>query len=578
MSDTLRIERRPLVDGVDLAGLSTLLQRIYAGRGIQTQAQLDHRLTAMASPSSLKGIERAATLLADAVENQERFLIVGDFDCDGATSTALAVLALRALGAAQVEFLVPDRFRFGYGLTPEIVAVAAGMNPDVLITVDNGIASVDGVAAARRAGIKVVVTDHHLPGNQLPDAHAIVNPNQPGCDFPSKSAAGVGVIFCVMTELRQELRRRHWFNGRGPAEPNMAQFLDLVALGTVADVVPLDKNNRVFVAQGLHRIRAGKCRPGIRALVAIGGRDLDQLAPMDLGFVVGPRLNAAGRLDDMSLGIECLLTASEQRAAELARQLETLNQERKQIELEMKAQADLLVDQWLVTSGGELPWGLCLFDETWHQGVIGLLASRLKERLHRPVIAFAPADEDGQWWKGSARSIPGLHIRDALDSIATARPDVLTRFGGHAMAAGMSVEGARLEEFRGLFDQAVRARLTAADLQAVILTDGELSPTELTLETAHSLRTAGPWGQQFPEPVFDGVFEVQSTRVLGDRHLKLCVGLPGCPVSFDAIAFSTPWADGRPVPLRARLVYRPDINVFRGETRLQLLVSHIAPA
>ncbi|MCP5161597.1 MAG: single-stranded-DNA-specific exonuclease RecJ [Hahellaceae bacterium] len=573
------IQRRRLpADMSGLATLSPLLRRIYATRGVSSLSELDHSLTAMAAPAQMKGIDRAASILAEAVIQRQRLLIVGDFDCDGATSTALGVLALRALGAAHVDFLVPDRFKYGYGLTPEIVAVACERKPDVLITVDNGIASIEGVKAARAAGITVVVTDHHLPGEILPDADAIVNPNQGACDFSSKAAAGVGVIFCVMTVLRKVLRERHWFAETGLKEPNMAQFLDLVALGTVADVVPLDQNNRVFVEQGIRRIRAGNCRPGIRALVQIAGREMSGLTPMDLGFVVGPRLNAAGRLEDMSVGIECLITTSEQRAFDVAKELDSLNQARKQIEQEMKAHAEVLVDEWLTGSGGELPWGLCLYDESWHQGVIGLLASRMKERLHRPVIAFAPADDDAVWLKGSARSIPGLHIRDTLDRVATQRPDILTKFGGHAMAAGMTVAAEHFDEFCRLFDSNVKAALSESDLKALILTDGALAPEELTLETAQMLRLAGPWGQQFPEPVFDGEFLVIQSRVLGGRHLKLVLGLPGHSVVFDAIAFQTEWADGRSLPARVHIVYRPDVNEFRGETRLQLLITHLSPA
>src|SRR5690606_9856774 len=432
-----RIRRREITEHTQANlgnQLPELLQRVYRARGVTQEQELQHQLTLLQRPN-FKGLPEAVALLADAVVAQANVLIVGDFDADGATSCALAVLALRAMGLQNVDFLVPNRFEFGYGLTPEIVAVAAAQQPDMIVTVDNGISSIEGVRAARELGIAVVVTDHHLPGNELPEADAIVNANQPGCPFPSKNLAGVGVIFYVMNALRAELRQMGWFEESGIAEPNMASFLDLVALGTVADVVPLDYNNRILVAQGLQRIRAGVCRPGIKAMLEVAGKQAQRLVASDFGFALGPRLNAAGRLDDMSLGIQCLMCESEQLAREMAAQLDELNRDRKAIETGMQQEAMAMLQKALNADAGSLPWGVCLFDETWHQGVIGILASRIKDKYHRPVIVFADVG-DGQI-KGSARSVPGFHIRDALDAVATRHPQLLQKFGGHAMAAGM---------------------------------------------------------------------------------------------------------------------------------------------
>jgi single-stranded-DNA-specific exonuclease len=412
-----------------------LLHRIYSARGIQHERELQYQLAQLHKPN-FKGLQDAVSILADAVVAGAKIIIIGDFDADGATSSALAVLALRAMGATNVDFLVPNRFEYGYGLTPEIVAVAAAQQPDVIVTVDNGISSIEGVKAARDLGIAVVVTDHHLAGGELPDADAIVNPNQPGCEFPSKNLAGVGVIFYVMNALRGELRNMGWFAESGIAEPNMASFLDLVALGTVADVVPLDYNNRILVSQGLQRIRAGFARPGIKAVLEVAGKPLHKLVASDFGFSLGPRLNAAGRLDDMSLGIQCLLCESDHLAREMAMQMDELNRDRKAIETGMQHEAMTMLQRVLAADETSLPWGVCLFDETWHQGVIGILASRIKDKYHRPTIVFADAG-DGQI-KGSARSIAGFHIRDGLDAIAKRHPHLLQKFGGHAMAAGMT--------------------------------------------------------------------------------------------------------------------------------------------
>lgn len=553
-----------------------LLQRIYSARGVLDERELQYQLAHLHKPG-FKGLSEAVSLLADAVVAQAKILIVGDFDADGATSSALAVLALRAMGLPNVDFLVPNRFEYGYGLTPEIVAVAAAQHPDIILTVDNGISSIEGVNAAHELGIVVIVTDHHLPGAYLPDADAIVNPNQPGCEFPSKNLAGVGVIFYVMNALRGELRQIGWFEEIGIPEPNMASFLDLVALGTVADVVPLDRNNRILVAQGLERIRAGRCRPGIKALIEIAGKQAHRIMASDFGFAMGPRLNAAGRLDDMSLGIQCLLSESEELAREMAAQLDELNRDRKAIETGMQQEAMVMLQKTLAADARDLPWGLCLFDETWHQGVIGILASRIKDKYHRPSIVFADAGDDEI--KGSARSIPGLHIRDALDAVAARHPHLLQKFGGHAMAAGMSLKRENFAEFAQAFDEEVRRQLTENDLQAVIISDGELTIEELSLNTAMQLRNAGPWGQHFPEPLFDGEFFVIQQRKVGEKHLKMTLTLDGKGQQLiDAIAFNVDTAIWpNPQIQRVRLAYKLDINEFRGNTNLQLLVDYIEP-
>lgn len=569
----MRIESRVLPEQLpDLGDLPPLLTRLYAARGVRTARELDRSLRALLPWNLFKGIDRAVQVLRQALELRQSILIVGDFDCDGATASAVAVLGLRALGAARVDYLVPNRFEYGYGLTPEIVEVALQRQPDVLVTVDNGISSVEGVAAARAAGLRVVVTDHHLPGAQLPEADAIVNPSQPGCDFPSKAIAGVGVIFYVLMALRAALREDGWFSPARP-EPNLGELLDLVALGTVADVVPLDANNRILVHQGLARIRAGRCRPGIRALLEVARRPAERLASTDLGFIIGPRLNAAGRLDDMSLGIECLLTDDEQAARDMAGELDSLNRDRKAIEQGMQQQALQMLDSASLQES-ELPFGLCLFDPQWHQGVIGILASRLKERYHRPVIAFADAG-DGQI-KGSARSIAGLHIRDALDSVAAANPGLISKFGGHAMAAGLSLPSAHFADFCAAFDREVRRHLSAEDLTGRLLCDGELAVDEFNLQLAAALRDAGPWGQHFPEPGFHGEFNLIQQRLVGERHLKMVLQPNGGTEVLDAIAFNIDpevWPD--PTIRRARLVYSLDVNEYRGRQSLQLMVRHL---
>jgi len=569
------IVRRPLpqTDSLNSADLPDLLRRIFRARGITREELIDHSLKRLQSVDQLQQVDLAARYLADAVMEGQRILIVGDFDADGATSTAVGILGLRAMGARHVDFLVPNRFDYGYGLSPEIVEVAKGMSPDVLVTVDNGISSVEGVAAARQAGMRVIVTDHHLPGAELPQADAIVNPNAPGCVFPSKNLAGVGVIFYVLTAVRRELRTRNWFATRRIPEPNLADLLDIVALGTVADVVPLDHNNRILVQQGLMRIRAGRTRPGIQALIDVSNRRRQSLVAADLGFAIAPRLNAAGRLEDMSIGIECLLTDSPHMARDLALQLDEFNQSRKLIESEMQEQAMLALNSLHLREGGDLPWGICLFDENWHQGVIGILASRIKERLHRPVITFAPSDEE--LIKGSARSIPGFHMRDALDVVSKRYPGLLVKFGGHAMAAGMTLARERFDEFARAFDETVKTLLNEEDLNASIVTDGPLRAEEFSLETAQLIRDAAPWGQHFPEPLFDGEFDLIEQRIVGGRHLKMVLREPGSGQYLDGIAFNVDTRQWPRETRRVRLAYKLDINLYRGKQSLQLLVDYL---
>ena len=558
--------------------LPPLVRRIYSQRPLAALTELELTLSQLIPPARLKGIDAAVDLLEAALKEGERLLIVADFDADGATSCALALTVLRAFGCAHVDYIVPNRFEYGYGLTPEIVELAKGKNPDLIITVDNGISSIEGIESARAAGIKTLVTDHHLPGRELPAADAIVNPNQPGCEFPSKSIAGVGVIFYVILALRSRLRDNGWFTSKGIPEPNLAEQLDLVALGTVADVVALDHNNRILVSEGIKRIRAGRARPGILSLLTLAKRNFSTLAASDLGFAVGPRLNAAGRLDDMSTGIECLLTQSEHEAHEYALELDGMNKDRRDIEAGMREQAFALVDQ-LAFDADDLPAGLSLFDERWHQGVVGIVASRIKERCHRPVIAFALADADDpeSELKGSARSIPGFHIRDALDAVAAANPGLVTKFGGHAMAAGLSLSRANFDAFAQAFAAEATRVLSPELLQATIVSDGELSAEELTLGCAADLAAAGPWGQAFPEPTFHGRFKLQQQRRLGENHLKMVLSPLGDDgFLVDAIAFGVSEADWpASSATEIELAYRLNINEFRGARTLQLMVEHL---
>lgn len=568
----LVIERRAARGNeiTDLA-LHPVLRRAYAARGVCDSQVLALTLDRLMPVGTLDSVDAAVALILE--HRERRILVVGDFDADGATSTALIVRCLRAWGFASVEFLVPNRFEFGYGLTPEIVGLAAERNPSLIVTVDNGISSIAGVAAARARGIQVLVTDHHLPGPSLPDADVIVNPNVPGSQFGSRSLAGVGVAFYVMAAVRREI------DARGTVVmPPVTDFLDLVALGTVADLVPLDENNRVLVAQGIRRIRAGRAVPGLRALLELGKRSAAAVTAADLGFTIGPRLNAAGRLDDMSIGIRCLLADSDAEAMALATRLDQLNVERREIEARMQGVALAAVKGLREPDANAATrHGVCLFDADWHQGVVGLVASRIKDRVRRPVIAFA-RNADGTL-RGSARSVPGIHIRDVLDSIAARHPELISRFGGHAMAAGLSLEEQHLDAFARAFDEEVARWHDPSIPSNRVETDGELTSDEIALDTAQALRDGGPWGQAFPEPCFDGVFAIKSARVVGDKHLKLWVTTHDQSRNFDAIAFNFKGSDESP-PLPAgdvRLVYRLDINEYKGERRLQLLVDHVLP-
>lgn len=574
------IQRRSSNNALKLPdSLHPLLRRVFLGRNIESPDELELGLANMLAPELLKGMEGAVALLVRALQDKKRLLIVSDFDTDGATSCVLAMLALRQMGCSHVDYIVPNRFDYGYGLTPEIVELAATKNPDLIITVDNGISSVDGVLAAKNLGMEVLITDHHLPAKITPAADAIVNPNQHGCDFPSKSLAGVGVIFYVMLALRAELRKIGWFEQEKIPEPNMADLLDLVALGTVADVVPLDRNNRIFVDEGLKRIRAGRTRPGILAMLEIANRNVGSLTASDLGFAVGPRLNAAGRLDDMSTGIECLLNDGKSTAYKFALQLDDMNKDRKQIEADMRDQAFEYL-QGLSFDQNDMPPAICIHNADWHQGVVGILASRVKDKYHRPVVAFAEAvnAKTGEIeLKGSARSIKGFHIRDALDAVASHNPGLLSKFGGHAMAAGLSLEKSQFEKFSLAFQEEAARLLDDDQLQARIVSDGEVEPEYLSLDTAAALCWASPWGQEFPEPLFDGRFKIVEHRRVGERHLKMVLSPLLDPTrQIDAIAFnvdSALWPTEEQSEIE--IAYKMDVNEFRGNQTLQLMVEHI---
>jgi len=568
------IKRRPDVAISErINELPPILQRIYAQRGISSEEEIDHSLTKALPPGKLLNVEAGVDLIYRCMSNDQAILIVGDFDADGATSTALFLRALKAFGYSNIHYLVPNRFEFGYGLTPEIVEVAAQSNPALIITVDNGISSIEGVKAARDKGFDVLITDHHLPGKELPDANVIINPNQLNDEFPSKHLAGVGVVFYVLSALRALLREKDWFAEKNIPEPNLAQFLDIVAIGTVADVAKLDYNNRILVDQGLRRIRANKCCAGTRALLSVAGKKLFRISSTDLGFVIGPRLNAAGRLEDMSLGIECLLTDDETYATELAEQLNNLNEERKKIEQDMQKQALDVLSSNKLSNVDAQQFGIALYDPEWHQGVIGIVAARIKEKFHRPAIVFAQANETEL--KGSARSIPGLHIRDALDLLATRHPELVNTFGGHAMAAGMSIPIAKFSEFAEVFNQIIGELVTPEQLEAILLSDGELQEDELNLGIAELLFRAGPWGQGFPEPVFDGVFKVNEHRIVGQQHLKLKVTPNDGKRPIDAIAFNIDRHQWHEESHKVKLAYQLSVNEFRGVRTPQLIVQYL---
>jgi len=572
-----KIVSRPIVESFSnwTSNVHPVLRQIYQSRKVDSEQQLNYSLALLPSPDLFSGMSGLVEILSNCLKNQNSILIVADFDADGATSCAVAKRGLEMLGANRVSYIVPNRFEFGYGLTPEIVDIARLQEPEVIITVDNGISSVEGVEAAREYGIRVLITDHHLPGSELPRADAIVNPNMPGDKFPSKSLAGVGVIFYVLSALRKKLRESAWFQEKNIAEPNLAQLLDFVALGTVADVVQLDHVNRILVHQGLKRIQKGVAHVGIRAILDVAARNYSSLVASDLGFAIGPRLNAAGRLDDMSLGIECLLTDSVQEASEIAKKLDALNQERKNIELRMKGEALELLETINTENSAEMPAGICLYDERWHQGVVGIIASRIKDRTGRPVIAFATAETDTI--KGSARSVPGIHIRDLLSEIAALNPELLTKFGGHAMAAGLTLRLSDYTKFTSLFSEAIQNGYADRANDQLLYTDGELQGDLITLEFANLLGEAGPWGQGFSEPVFEVCFDVLECRILKDVHLKFSLCAQRSKQILDAIAFNVEdpefWLEHESI----RFVYRLNVNEFRNRQTVQLMVEYMEP-
>jgi len=565
------IKQRPVlqetVEYLQASGLPPLMSRLFAARGVADVAQVAVNLSNLLPPQSLTNNQMMAKLLADAIQANKKLLVVGDYDADGATATAVAVKGLRAFGA-DVSFLVPNRFEYGYGLTPEIVALAATQKPDVIITVDNGIASVDGVAAANALGIQVLITDHHLPGTETPQAACIINPNQHGCTFASKNLAGVGVMFYSLLALRAEMRRRGVYTAA--PEPNLTELLDLVALGTVADLVRLDENNRILVEQGLRRIRAGACSYGITALLRVAGREPAKATAQDLGFYVGPRLNAAGRLDDMTLGIQCLLAKSETEAAQIAQQLHNLNLQRRSIEADMQDSANISLDD--VEMGDQ--YSISMYQPDWHQGVIGILASRIKERYHRPVIAFA--DAGGGLIKGSGRSIAGLHLRDALDLLSKHQPELILKFGGHAMAAGLTIRSDDFELFKRGFEAVVRSLITEADLESVLEVDGNLSAADMTFQVAQLLENQ-VWGQGFAPPLFYDEFEVLNQRLLGEKHLKLTLkpvsasSAPSGADSIDAIYFNQTDFFGN----RIQAAYQLQTNSYNGAQKVQLNLRYV---
>ncbi len=571
-----KIIRRDVSNNTELPdSLHPVIKRVLAARDIKTSDDIDYSLASLVPFHDLKGIDSAVDLLVETINNKKRILIVADFDADGATSCALAIRGLNMMGVEDIVYVVPNRFEYGYGLTPEIVNVALEFDPDLLITVDNGISSIDGVKHAKQNGLKVLITDHHLPAEQLPEADAIVNPQLPGDTFPSKNLAGVGVMFYVLLALRARLREQDWFEKNNITYPNLAQLLDLVALGTVADVVPLDKNNRILVAQGLNRIKQNKSIAGIRALLKQAGKNVEALTATDLGFSVAPRLNAAGRLTDMSLGIECLLCDDEHEADEMAIQLDDLNKERRQIQDEMQAQALLELEDLLKTSVNNVPAGICVFKAEWHQGVIGILAAKIKEIFNRPVIAFAKEGEGVL--KGSARSITNLHIRDLLEDITRQYPDLILTFGGHAMAAGLTIKEDDFETFNESFNTVLKQHISLEDISDHCLTDGELSGDDFSIRLAYDLKSAGPWGQAFPEPTFDGEFRIIDKRIVGGSHLKLKLQTQDGDKVLDAISFNNTDEDWPSSVSDVYAAYKLDINEYMGNRKLQLIIEHIEP-
>lgn len=568
----LQIQQRPQSPKT-IEGLNRVMSQILMARGVSKAQSLEYSLKNLLPPQGLSHIDLAAEMLAEAVVAGGSIVIVGDFDADGATSCALAVRCLKAFGMRDVSYIVPNRFEYGYGLSPQIVGDVAMRQPDIIVTVDNGISSVDGVHAAQALGMTVIVTDHHLPGEELPTADVIVNPNLQGDRFASKNLAGVGVIFYVMLATRARLRNMGWFTEANIAEPNMSQYLDLVALGTVADVVPLDQNNRILVQQGLQRIRNGHACAGIKALLTVGKRNPSRLAASDLGFAVGPRLNAAGRMDDISIGIECLLSDDFEHAIGLATELDELNRERRSVEGSMQQDA-LAIVETISIADDQIPSVYVLEDKNWHQGVVGLVASRVKERVSRPVVALAPGDGDDEW-KGSCRSVEGIHIRDILARLDALHPGLMTKFGGHAMAAGLSIEGKNLNKFKSALLATMNDMTKDHDWSQVLWTDGELHANELTMELAEQLRQSSPWGQGFPEPVFDGVFNVVDARVVGDTHAKLRLSPQGSEQIIDGICFGYLDQHNSLPTGQVRLAYRLDVNEFRDRLTLQLMIQHV---
>ena len=563
-------------NGLSALDLNPILQRVYLNRSINDSKYLDYSLSQLVPPDKLKDGDRATEILAEAVINQKKILILGDYDTDGATATALAILALKQMGAARVEYLVPNRFEYGYGLSVEIAKVACQMEPDLVITVDNGISSVDGVQALTDSNIRVIITDHHLAGSKLPAADAILNPNQPDCQFSEKSIAGVGVMFYLLLLLRAHLKQIHWFENSNIAVPNLAQYLDLVALGTVADLVPLEYNNRILVAQGLARIRSGKCRPGILALMEVAGRAYQTITSTDFGFAIAPRLNAAGRLDDISCGIECLLSENSTVARKYAAMLNQINCERRKIESRMQSQALKVIQKLELNAELQSTKGHCLYQSDWHQGITGLVASRIKDKTDQPVIAFANSG-DG-CLSGSARSITGLHIKDLLDTIAHNEPDLIEKFGGHAMAAGLTIKMEHYSRFKKTFEVAVTDQIKSMGSVNELYTDGSLSATEITLGNAECLKSAAPWGQGFPAPLFHGKFNVVEQKVVGKNHLKLRLASMDRDYEFDAIAFRSV-ENGEQIPEfdQINTVYQLDVNEFRGRRSVQLIIEYFQP-